>query len=78
VLRFTITVYRRPIFIIKGTIQVSGIMLFLDNENPFLQIKIWSICVVWEELSGRVTSDMSLPSSSDRSSFRAFDLLPVD
>jgi hypothetical protein len=44
---------------------------------PFLQIKIWSICVVWEELSGRVTSDMSLL-QFDRSSFRAFDLLPVD
>jgi hypothetical protein len=39
VLRFTITVYRRPIFIIKGTIQVSGIMLFLDNENPLLADK---------------------------------------
>jgi hypothetical protein len=43
---------------------------------PFLQIKIWS-SVVWEELSGRVTSDI-VSSSSDRSSFRAFDLLPVD
>jgi hypothetical protein len=78
VLRFTITVYRRPIFIIKGTIQVSGIMLFLDNENPLLADKDMVNLRCLGRIKRKVTSDMSLPSSSDRSSFRAFDLLPVD
>ncbi len=73
--RFTETVYNRPRFIIESTINVTGIVFSSIMKIPFVLIKIWSICVVWEALSGRVMSDKSVPSRSANTPFKAFRAL---